>query len=1054
MEAEAECYHRILGIAPSQKLLSKCYKPSKLITADNENFPKVGFLPVSSSDVDDKGVPSLQANVNQTTVYGKFFENFNPDEVCEDIVKYSNPKQGDSSNLVEEKGEVGDQFKTFPSFNSGQDKEDFVASVNDFKVSEPEKLSNLFSDLAQKFNSLTNNSIKIDNIGSRVSEVAYCTKESYMNLDAYNVGEVLSDNSNSFVQNLEIGMENKIIGPSTENKVQQDLECTDISKDMLYSIIQSTQLTSVDNFMPPNDQTELSAAISDNKNTYSDSPSVVNNPLQPVIENYNGLFVNNDIAKCNNLKEQDTAWPDSTVSNKCLDKIDIPISELLKIVQTAESLPSNLIQNSISSDTADYTHNEAINSRDRMLLKNATLNYNHYDLNYSDVIDQSVHSKIPIIHEYDHKPARFCDDNISNITPDRVCNESANKTSNDIPVSDPENLSDNGADYIDVDVSTRSDEEDNPIKQPSCDEKELPKSEPKYKSRWEKIMERKTVEPESRGKGKLNEHLLKECFPVSETISGKLCKKSTKSELTNSIKKSNSLDVSKNLKRTNPEKGYQATFDKSKKLKKNKNRRPQKGYRNQKCVTNKTATFMTPSLFSPDKVVKKFDPQKEKMPDSPKITETREKLGDSHSKRFYGNRVTNRGSFLTQSSVSQPPKLKKLQYKSNSKNNTVRIKTDEFHSMVQSPEIEIISDRNKPRIRTEDKHQIAQSAETDMFRHRSVLNNPSYERVSEFSYDTKNARKPVSYPVYRRKVNYFDRVDPLYSSANPAKHIVNNAILNTPSSNFPETYLPNRPKIQEVPPVPCSLVINPLKASTQFNKEHFIEGVNMYKNSSRSDPRLQPYNSRAAPISPEIITDRLMPVFQTTQPNASPIDFGFDTPSLSNPVLVGAPLPIPATQTTQSSQQQSARLKTSRCICLPPRHMKASVGEKIFETINVLLLILEWNVDWLVQQQRNHDPPPISKLVKKVKNSYESMEDYYNTYFPLLLLETWQRIYVSWTRLHQATPYFCEITSYTVETHYINVECRTVYKSSDVDRGIFPEEGNIIVVKFATVGKG
>ncbi|GFY09917.1 AAA_11 domain-containing protein [Trichonephila clavipes] len=61
---------------------------------------------------------------------------------------------------------------------------------------------------------------------------------------------------------------------------------------------------------------------------------------------------------------------------------------------------------------------------------------------------------------------------------------------------------------------------------------------------------------------------------------------------------------------------------------------------------------------------------------------------------------------------------------------------------------------------------------------------------------------------------------------------------------------------------------------------------------------------------------------------------------------------------------------------------------------------------------------------------------------------------MSWTHFNQASPYFCQVTSYAVETHFIKVECQTVFKNSDADRGIVPDEGNIIMIKFGTKEKG
>ncbi|GFY09916.1 AAA_11 domain-containing protein [Trichonephila clavipes] len=123
------------------------------------------------------------------------------------------------------------------------------------------------------------------------------------------------------------------------------------------------------------------------------------------------------------------------------------------------------------------------------------------------------------------------------------------------------------------------------------------------------------------------------------------------------------------------------------------------------------------------------------------------------------------------------------------------------------------------------------------------------------------------------------------------------------------------------------------------------------------------------------------PIQSSPSLTGSPIDLKMDS-SISNSPVAGQFSAVPSALNlpNRSNHHRLPRSRHSKCVCLPPRSLKASVGNAAFDTINVLLLILEWNVDWLVQQQKNHDPPPISNPVRKVINVYENIDDYYNTY--------------------------------------------------------------------------
>ncbi|CAH1800066.1 unnamed protein product [Owenia fusiformis] len=60
--------------------------------------------------------------------------------------------------------------------------------------------------------------------------------------------------------------------------------------------------------------------------------------------------------------------------------------------------------------------------------------------------------------------------------------------------------------------------------------------------------------------------------------------------------------------------------------------------------------------------------------------------------------------------------------------------------------------------------------------------------------------------------------------------------------------------------------------------------------------------------------------------------------------------------------------------------------------------VIGWNVDWLAQQDRCKDPPPVvdEKKIWPLLDVYESYSDYCELMTSLLLLETWQSIWKDW----------------------------------------------------------
>ncbi|GFS80436.1 AAA_11 domain-containing protein, partial [Nephila pilipes] len=464
------------------------------------------------------------------------------------------------------------------------------------------------------------------------------------------------------------------------------------------------------------------------------------------------------------------------------------------------------------------------------------------------------------------------------------------------------------------------------------------------------------------------------------------------------------------------------------------------------------STDNVPKLFQPDKITRSKETKCSDLGNIEKIPE------NSSSSRLFG-RITNRGSFLTQSSVNQPPKSKAVVgRKSIDKINNISKTPDEFHLMVSSPNIEIAS---TSKILSNDSNELLfksnyKTQKNALFIESSIGNIASSGVSSENSYarpKSKNSSEMVtnfSLDITLQSSNnsdFFLSPEPIFPS-NLSVSVLPNI---QPNESCLPKNLPLIPNTNEGPEI-SRVAKRPLLSTSKIGIHSKVMKDEFLKLTS---PILHRHSDLNRCNSSSDLNMEISSFMQSPSLIGSPIDLNMESSILGSPVSGRFPaVPSAFHMPNRNNHHRFPRSRHSKCICLPPRTLKASVGKAVFETINVLLLILEWNVDWLVQQQKNHDPPPISTLVRKVTNAYENIDEYYNTYFPLMLLETWQRIYMSWTHLNQASPYFCEITSYIVETHSIKVQCQTVFRSSDAERGIFPEESNIIMIKFGTKEKG
>lgn len=66
----------------------------------------------------------------------------------------------------------------------------------------------------------------------------------------------------------------------------------------------------------------------------------------------------------------------------------------------------------------------------------------------------------------------------------------------------------------------------------------------------------------------------------------------------------------------------------------------------------------------------------------------------------------------------------------------------------------------------------------------------------------------------------------------------------------------------------------------------------------------------------------------------------------------------------------------------------------------ILTAILQWRVNWLVEQKNNSQPPPICRAqLKKLKVTYDNYKDYESTFVPLIMHEIWAQIFEEWTKI-------------------------------------------------------
>ncbi|KAF8787196.1 Helicase SEN1 like protein [Argiope bruennichi] len=840
-----------------------------------------------------------------------------------------------------------------------------------------------------------------------------------------------------------------------------------------FNVVNSVQQTSSN----PNALTsQLSTSFSDHPKLLlipgisenATSESSMNTQIEEQSSRQLSLQVNELYHSEKDDNSQTTPSLSNTVADSLLSKLNLPTSELRKILETVNILPSpecsepNLLN---FKETYQYDHTRySYVSPQNVVDYGHGISMSHHGKEYS-YYDREPR-KIPIVHDYGHKSVKDFDDNLDATNKETVSttikarhevsgNTSICSISDLTSESNEDNYNKNSELSVEASYEQpKESEQKDEMKESAAQYQDAPNVKPQYKSRFQRVMERLSSKKSSKPEPS---DLLTECFPVKSSKEKSCIRKPIalvqpcNQESTKNPPKQKkivplnnnplSLRDSKNNKKTKKSKKNKST-SKSKKSTKSPPR-------------NKPIRDLS-TLFQPDKIVKAKDKSASKS--------NSVKSNECPGIRVYG-RVTNRGSFLTQSSINQPPKPKEpTGKKSINMMKITKMPTDQLHSMIHSPKIDIIPTRkNIPTCSDElfkSVNRIGGSTSSIASASKTTASaKTSFNSTSSFFKSF--LPNPVIRPSLQDPRTILKSVSPdiTCKSPNDSSNFLNNPNVHTILPNVPskKSYLPcnslqfSNPEIRlenlqagrrTLLPTP-QIGFNKRVTDNEgwFTHSQIHSHAQNYSNPYRSIP-VRDFESGVSPLT-----------FDSPSVSGSSINFNVQSSSFteqSSPSISGD-----VHISNRSAHHRHSRTRQTKCVCLPPKSLKASVGNAVFDTADVLLLILEWNVDWLVQQQKNHDPPPISTRIRKVVNTYEDFDEYYNTYLPLMLLETWHRIYMSWTSLNQAaSPYFCEVTSYSVETHSIRVQCQAIFKSSDAEKGLVPEEGNIIMVKFGTKEKG
>lgn len=1141
--SEIECYHRILGVAPSHKLLFKCFSPKKFSTNIKKDIEALTSL--AQENTNENKTETLENIVNPVTCsLSDIIQG-----ITETRMMYSDVSSKDNLTFYD---------RDCPSTDTRDSFDSYVSNASN-----------------KSYNVLQNKSI-------RTSSNLIVVKENEIDSRSK---DACSSGRNSALS---------CATPDYNDSFKNDISNTDFSTNMLAESfcksnecqkISSLQRNSLTNFILP--QSVISTFNTNDSNLlFAGTSNITCNSL---ISRNNAEICSSSSLSGSFEKKSSIVSDITNDKSKCsLDIKSFDVAELRKILVTARTLNSETVDHNQENSgmwksvtTYEYNHTQSVPEADKFHNTQNIDSLLYPDKNLSALPSSPIHSNSKINADLPH----FTKENeYENSDDDYVDVEPVEH--NDIDEDEEEDMPNTNA--------KETDEEDSPHEK--AQEKDEPVNVPKYKTRWQKIMERKSLE--GKEKEMLNEQ---DCFPVSKR--GRTSNKKRNSSINNTLKsdaegaelntegkndkskiptsKVAKQSVSKSKQKTKKNKMDKNVEKKdtdatsSKKTEQLKDKVEEKNSTKASQNINKDCDNAA-ELFVPDKLIK-----------IPKKNAMDSKFNKNNkSNRCYGNRVTNRGTFLTETKSSQLMKSIKIpKKKTEITKKLTNVRPEEIHSLVKSPEININSVSNANNNKSFDSYKNREfyksplsDNSTSMASHfirtkrmrdkQFNFRNSQYMNHGTFQRRTFSTNQSSTQP-YAKNKTFQDRRGPILGTPLNASHLDKESTFNRkiPLLENPHAIPslgnqinPNRKPLLEPPcaisspygndksaliqnPVRydspssssqlpmnplssvtdpqvamlqkiISLIQNPISNSVSNLGNNMLPVPEQMNNSwdNKSVSSLVPgmYESEAGQdkntlsnksISdvygnvhqPELLDPRKLALrnkFASTSSINNQLDLSIEanSPNLNSPLftpplnsfnrismqtsskvsclipeqltsLVGpiknhldpsinanspkfSPPLTPVDQIVTSSSRKAS--------CLVPDHLKSSVGRETIETQNVRLLMLEWNVDWLMQQQQFQDPPPICKILKKVARSYESFEDYYNTYFPLMLLDTWERIYVSWTHLNQTSPYSCQIASYSVKNHYVSVECQTVFNTDAHPKGVFPDEGSILMIKYST----
>ncbi|GBM10178.1 hypothetical protein AVEN_258776-1 [Araneus ventricosus] len=143
---------------------------------------------------------------------------------------------------------------------------------------------------------------------------------------------------------------------------------------------------------------------------------------------------------------------------------------------------------------------------------------------------------------------------------------------------------------------------------------------------------------------------------------------------------------------------------------------------------------------------------------------------------------------------------------------------------------------------------------------------------------------------------------------------------------------------------------------------------------------------------------------------------------------------------------------------LLPKHLREDIGKNIIHTNDVYLVIIERNIDWIHGIDKEIGIPRMTEIggeFQQVRGSYRNHLMYYNTYFPLLLLECFSKISTALKASKQKEKKdrnICRVVQCETKQHYVSFTCDSFIRHSDVEN--IPKDGHIILVKFAAIPEG